>query len=156
MHHWTMIFDLPKFKLCTWNTLNSVPRTATEMNDWLEDIILSTDQTAQTADKFQCAGNPTIENKKFRWLTLSLPSSKPTFSQTFEEKCTSEVQYELVVIIFHLSNKLWKAKFFILCDEILLKLWGKFELDHSWEWKDWEISRVEFGVKTLEKLMSKK
>ena len=39
------------------------------------------------------------------------------------------------IIIFHLS-KLWKAKFFILCDVIfLVRLQGKFENDHSWEWK---------------------
>ena len=35
------------------------------------------------------------------------------------------------IIIFHLS-KLWKAKFFILCDVIfLVRLQGKFEIDHS-------------------------
>ena len=34
------------------------------------------------------------------------------------------------IIIFHLS-KLWKAKFFILCDVIfLVKLRGKFDIDH--------------------------
>ena len=39
------------------------------------------------------------------------------------------------IIIFHLS-KLWKAKFFILWNAIfLVKLWEKFEFDHSWEWK---------------------
>ena len=39
------------------------------------------------------------------------------------------------IIIFHLS-KLWKAKFFILCGAIfLVRLRGKFEIDHSWEWK---------------------
>ena len=39
------------------------------------------------------------------------------------------------MIIFHLS-KLWRAKFFILCDVILLVgLQGKFETDHSWERK---------------------
>ena len=37
------------------------------------------------------------------------------------------------IIIFHLS-KLLKAKFFILCDVIfLVRLQGKFEIDHSWE-----------------------
>ena len=39
------------------------------------------------------------------------------------------------VIIFHLS-KLQKAKFFKLCGEIFLaRPQGKFEIDHSWEWK---------------------
>ena len=38
--------------------------------------------------------------------------------------------------ICHLS-KLWEAKFFILCDVIfLVRLQEKFEIDHSWEWKD--------------------
>ena len=36
------------------------------------------------------------------------------------------------IIISHL-RKLWKAKFFILCDIIfLVRLQGKFEIDHSW------------------------
>ena len=40
-------------------------------------------------------------------------------------------------IIFH-PSKLWKAKFFILYDAIfLVRLQGKFQLDHSWEWKAW-------------------
>ena len=35
------------------------------------------------------------------------------------------------IIIFHL-NKLWKAKFFMLCDVIFpVSLQGKFEIDHS-------------------------
>ena len=39
------------------------------------------------------------------------------------------------IIIFHLS-KLWKAKFSIQCDVIfLVRLQGKFDIDHSWEWK---------------------
>ena len=40
------------------------------------------------------------------------------------------------VIIFHVS-KLWKSKFSILCDVIfLVRLQGKFEIDHSWECRD--------------------
>ena len=36
------------------------------------------------------------------------------------------------IFIFH-HSKLWKAKFFILCDVIfLVRLQGKFEIDHSW------------------------
>ena len=34
-------------------------------------------------------------------LTLSLPSSKSTFSQRFEEKCISEVVRSGSIIIFH-------------------------------------------------------
>ena len=46
----------------------------------------------------------------------------------------------VVIIIFHLS-KLWKAKFLILCDVILLvRLQEKFEIDHSWEWKELTLS----------------
>ena len=38
------------------------------------------------------------------------------------------------IIIFH-PSKLWQAKFFILCDVIfLVRLQGKFYIDHSWEW----------------------
>ena len=46
-------------------------------------------------------------------------------------KYSSENWY--IIIIFHLS-KLWKFKFFILCDVIfLVRLRVKFEIDHSWE-----------------------
>ena len=39
-------------------------------------------------------------------------------------------------IIIFLLSKLWKAKFFILCDVIfLVRLQGNFEIDHSCEWK---------------------
>ena len=52
------------------------------------------------------------------------------------------------IIIFHLS-KLWKVKFFILCDVVfLVRLQGKFGIDHSWEWKGkmypvWKMGRWE-------------
>ena len=50
----------------------------------------------------------------------------------FKEKHTSEEVRIDSIIIFHLS-KLWKAKFFILCDVIfLVRLQGKFNIDHSW------------------------
>ena len=40
-------------------------------------------------------------------------------------------------VILH-ESKPWKVKFFILCDVIfLLRLQGKFEIDHSWEWQGW-------------------
>ena len=50
-----------------------------------------------------------------------------------KEKCIDEVARIGSKIIFHMS-KLWKAKFFILCDVILLvRPQEKFEIDHSWE-----------------------
>ena len=62
-------------------------------------------------------------------------NSASTFSQTFKGKCIWVVERIGSIIIFYLS-KLWKAKFFILCDLIfLVRLQGKFEIDHSWEWK---------------------
>ena len=65
------------------------------------------------------------------WLTLPLPSLKSTFSQPFKQKCLSEVLRIGSIILFHLS-KLWKDKFFILCDVIfLVRLQGKFEVDRS-------------------------
>ena len=47
------------------------------------------------------------------------PSSKSESSQPFKEKCMSDAVRIGSIIIFHLS-KLWKAKFFILCDVIFL------------------------------------
>ena len=53
-----------------------------------------------------------------------------------KEKCRYEVVRIGSIIIFRLS-KLWKIKFFILCDVIfLVRLQEKFEIDHSWKWKD--------------------
>ena len=47
-----------------------------------------------------------------------------------------------IKIIFHLS-KLWKAKFSLLCDVIfLVRLEGKFDIDHSWEWKGYVCCAV--------------
>ena len=51
-----------------------------------------------------------------------------------KEKCINEVVTGSI-IIFHLS-KLWKVKFSILCDVLfLVRMQGKFEIEHSWEWK---------------------
>ena len=70
------------------------------------------------------------------YLTLPLPSSKSTFSQRFKKKCISEVVRIGSMIIFHLS-KLWKAKFFSLCDVIfLVRLQGKLKL--IWPTLEWE------------------
>ena len=34
------------------------------------------------------------------------------------------------------SVELWKVKFFVLCDVVfVVRLQGKFEIDHTWEWK---------------------
>ena len=53
-------------------------------------------------------------------------------------RCTSEVVRIGSIIVFHL-RKLWKTKFSILCDvTFLVRLQGKFEIDHSWEWKDYD------------------
>ena len=65
-------------------------------------------------------------------LTLSLPRNV--------EKCVTDVVRIGSVIIFHLS-KLWRAKFFILFDVILLvRLQEKSEIDSSWEWKVFNCS----------------
>ena len=49
-------------------------------------------------------------------------------------------------ITFYLS-KLWKAKFPILCDFILLvRLQEKFEIDQAWEWKGQELLTLFSGA----------
>ena len=56
---------------------------------------------------------------------------KSIFSQPLKEKYISEVLRIGSIIAFHLS-KLWKAKFFIQCNVMfLVRLQGKFEIDHS-------------------------
>ena len=78
-------------------------------------------------------------------LSLSLPSSKSTFSQPFKEKFISDVVRIGHIIIFHLS-KLWKAKFFILCNVIfLVRFQGKFGIDHTWEWKSYPSTNQDFS-----------
>ena len=68
-------------------------------------------------------------------LTPSLPSSNSTFFHPFTEKCIGEIIRFGCIIIFHLSKR-WKAKFSILCDVVfLVRPQGKFEIDHSWEWR---------------------
>ena len=56
---------------------------------------------------------------RFSNLPLLPPGSKITFSQQFKDKCISDVVRIGSIIPYHLS-KLWKAKFFILCDVISL------------------------------------
>ena len=62
-----------------------------------------------------------IQTMEHEHLTLSLPSSKSTFSQPLKEKMysISDVVRVGSRIIFHLSKR-WKAKFFILCDVLFL------------------------------------
>ena len=70
---------------------------------------------------------------KVHILTLSPQIQRRHSSNLPEEKCIGEVVRISSIIIFHLS-KLWKARFFILCDVIfLVRLQGKFEIDNSWE-----------------------
>ena len=65
-------------------------------------------------------------------LPLSLPSSEVHSPNLFKEKFMSDVVRIGSIIISHLS-KLWKVEFFIL--RVLVSLQGKFDIDHSWEWK---------------------
>ena len=82
-------------------------------------------------------------------LSLSLPSSKSTFSQPFNKKCISEVVRIGSIIILHRS-KLWKAKLSIVCDVIcLMRLQGKFNIDHSWEWKGCVYEKRNKGLPSL-------
>ena len=62
------------------------------------------------------------------YVTLSLPGFKKYIFLTFLRR---NVVWIGSIITFHLS-KLWKAKFFILCDVLfLVRLQEKFEIDHS-------------------------
>ena len=73
----------------------------------------------------------TISNSHYLklFLTLSLPSSQKVHSPNLlKRKCISEVVRIVSAIIFHLSE-LWKAKFSILCDVLLLvRLQEKFDI----------------------------
>ena len=63
-----------------------------------------------------------------------------------KETCIREVVRIVSIIIFRLS-KLWKAKFFILCGvTFLVRLQGKFEIDHSWEWKGEALARRDASI----------
>ena len=55
----------------------------------------------------------------FQLLTLSLPSSKSTFSQPFQDKYISDGVRICRIVISHLS-RLQKNKLSILCDVIFL------------------------------------
>ena len=69
----------------------------------------------------------------------TLPTEFKKYPQPFKERCISEVIRIGSIIIFPVS-KLWKAKFFILCGVIfLVSPQGKFVIDHSWEWKVWNV-----------------
>ena len=69
---------------------------------------------------------------------LTLPSSKSTSSQTLKGKmCTWCVVKIGCTSIFHLS-KLWKSRapYCVMFSIFLVRLQGKFDIHHSWEWKD--------------------
>ena len=78
-----------------------------------------------------------------RIFSLSLVSGTNPFTPTFNKYILPTVQRETykseimrigAIIIFHLSKlHVWKAKFFMLCDVIfLMRLQGKFKIDHTW------------------------
>ena len=100
---------------------------------------------------FQVSGLPggcgRCHARKALWLrdtlwskvTLLLPfhswAQKVHSPNLLKRKCISKVVRICIKIIFHLS-KLWKAKFSLLGDVIfLVGLEGKFDIDHSQEWK---------------------
>ena len=57
------------------------------------------------------------------------------FSQPFKEECMSDVVRIISIIIFS-SHEAIKNQVLHTCDIIfLLRLQGKFDIDHSWEWK---------------------
>ena len=72
----------------------------------------------------------TPDDSNLQESTLSLPRSRSKFSQPFREKCISEVVRIDSIILFH-RYKLWKAKFFILCDVIFLV---KLHWEEIWNW----------------------
>ena len=78
-------------------------------------------------------------------LTLSLPSSKSTFSQPFKYIYISYVVRISSIIIFNLSNLEWKAKFSILSGVIfLVRLQGNLKLirPRAWAQSDRTLNRV--------------
>ena len=81
----------------------------------------------ENTQPFPCLKTPSIQphRKPFHSQVQKVHSPKP------KKKCISEVVRIGSIIIFHLS-KLWKTKFSTLRDAIfLLRLQGKFEIDHS-------------------------
>ena len=89
----------------------------------------------KVSNEIQTKIGSTVLNRTGNGSHPSLPSPQKYIITTFKEKYTREAGRIGSIIIFHLS-KLWKAKFFILYDVIfLVRLPGKFEIDHSWEWK---------------------
>ena len=87
----------------------------------------------------KCSARTRAPASWLRWamtlLTLSLLSSKSTSSQPFKDKVYEWGSENWCIIIFYLS-KLWKSKLFILRDVmILMRLQGKFDIDHSEEWR---------------------
>ena len=67
------------------------------------------------------------------------PELKKYILLTFLKRNVWVRQWEFMVVYSSLLRKLWKAKFFIRCVMwyviFLVRLQGKSEIDHSWEWK---------------------
>ena len=107
---------------------NEMPWNITEMPfDWWNPMDLS---------QGTCSPTFVFTSLALVWTNPFTPKFKHYILPDFKEKCTNEVvTIGICISIFHLSE-LWKAKFFILCDVlILVGLQGKSEIDHSWEWK---------------------
>ena len=85
----------------------------------------------------------------FYWVSTIKPCTETTgpftpkfkkynYSLNFLQRlCMGKVVRIARILIVH-QSKLWKDKFSILCDVIFLaRLQGKYDIDHSWEWKGW-------------------
>ena len=85
----------------------------------------------------------TAQNDKFKGSFYGpssssfIPSSKSTFSQPFKERSISNIvricKYNHVSPDQAMKNQFLNTVYLIIL--FLVRLWGKFEIDHSWEWK---------------------
>ena len=117
-------------------------------SDWESPVIRS---LRERVKREKLTWRPLMRNESNRVVTdyqVSCGSIQPTLQEIFhsqvqkvhspklfKQKYIREVVRIGSIIIFHLT-KLWKVKFFILCDVVcLVRLQGKLEIDHSWEWK---------------------
>ena len=79
------------------------------------------------------------DDKMQEWFPHTLvinPFTPKLIENTFSQRCKEGIEEKWMsnavrigsIIIFHCS-KLWKAKFYIMCDVIfLVRVWGKFEI----------------------------
>ena len=114
--------------------------------DWLRTDLLAANQSTDTdygegGRGMRNKGAQTAERPVrvpwFHWASRQCYRDRfsATILATISGECISDAARIGSIIFFHLS-KLWKANFFILCDvTFLVRLQGKFEADHSWEWK---------------------